>query len=44
MFKNYVLSMGIRGVSGVVGLNALFEKMKACSVYFENNEVRVIPE
>lgn len=44
MLKNYVLSMGIRGVSGVVGLNALFEKMKACSVDFENNEVMAIPE
>lgn len=44
MLKNYVLSMGIRGVSGVVGLNAIFEKMKACSVDFENNEVRAIPE
>ena len=34
MLKNYVLSMGIGGVNGVVGLNALLEKVKVCSVDF----------
>ena len=35
MLKNYVLSMGIRGVNGVVGMNALLETLKACEFDFE---------
>ena len=35
MLKSYVLSMGIRGVSGVVGLNTLLEKVKVWFIDFE---------
>ena len=34
MLKNYVLSMGIRGVSGVVGLNAILEISKSITLNF----------
>ena len=42
MLKNYVLSMGIRGVSGVVGLDAFLENVKLCILDFENKNVDVV--
>ena len=35
MLKNYVLSMGIRGVSGVVRLNAILEISKSITLNFD---------
>lgn len=39
MLKSYVLSMGIRGVSGVVGLNIFLNRTKECVKYYEKEEV-----
>ena len=39
MLKNYVLSMGIRGVSGVVGLNSIFMKADLVRVEYEKHEI-----
>ena len=39
MLKNYVLSMGIRGVSGVVGLNSILMKADLVRVEFEKQQI-----
>lgn len=38
MLENYVLSMGIRGVFGVVGLNAIFCVAKEFTIDYENKK------
>ena len=39
MLKNYVLSMGIRGVSGVVGVNSILMKADLVRVEYEKHEI-----
>lgn len=42
MLKNYVLSMGIRGVSGVVGLNSILMKVRRIAIEYEKNQIILI--
>ena len=42
MLKNYVLSIGIRGVSGVVGLNSILMKVRGIAVKYEKNQIILI--
>ena len=39
MLKNYVLSMGIRGVSGVIGLNSILMKADLVRVEYEKHQI-----
>lgn len=39
MLKNYVLNMGIRGVSGVVGLNSILMKADLVRVEYEKQQI-----
>ena len=39
MLKNYVLSMGIRGVSGVIGLNSILMKADLVRVEYEKQQM-----
>ena len=39
MLKNYVLSVGIRGVSGVVGLNSILMKADYVRVEYEKQQI-----
>ena len=42
MLKNYVLGIGIRGVSGVVGLNSILMKVRGIAIEYEKNQIILI--
>ena len=42
MLKNYVLSMGMRGVSGVVGLKSILMKERGIAIEYEKNQIILI--
>ena len=42
MLKSYVLSTGIRGVSGVVGLNSILMKIMGIAIEYEKNQMILI--